>query len=757
MNPDNTILNNKRKRSNKEKINEIENNFAILSEIFKTEKARNLFDSLGRFSFEEYSNFFQNLANKEYTSMSEHPKMNREPIIINKSSIKLNYTSEPTDLNLIIPPVKDVIKSNLEPKGIPKKIKEQLNKIEPKDNSNINMNTYMDLYLQSFSENISNLLKTRGELQPNQFKQMIKVYSRLIRVNDTLYGKQDVKILSLLEKFCDRSINSFFDLGSYWLYTEYLLSLEKGNENKCTRYDTLLKDISQFINNNPQLTNYPKEYSNFIANVPTYNRKFIESVITYHKTYLEKKFEEIKKTIAENNKIKIYDILPYLENMKIIYINLNLNKKLIDLREKDELKKNLLESFLGMTRNKNKGLTAKALQFIFKDIYNIQIKDTIQNETIKNYALDGLKEIKEISKNENNNNESNIDNNPNALTVDEKIEHRFQLFLNLCQKDIQNIYKLPELYGEVSQPIRDYMNKYINFVLKRIDHVIAEEIINECTEQSEDIVIGVIKVIYGNPKYHCETKIEDEKLYRKIKKYYVTYCPNLTKGVIEMANKIPINDFFTDYNFILNKIKQHMEENDEIKFHDKIFEQLNNKDLNKNNSANNIKETFTNYNDNILNLIYYYILYFVQNLKEKIDYQIYEDLMVKFHIKKLIQIKNENNENLNIEIENITKLIKDSNVTLGDIFKLYSNYKAGLKNIPELGEYDLDEIYQELDKKLISLIDNKAALDSKNIKFIEEYYKQLNEDDSKIFKEKILKNISSEVKGSLDLIDFGDL
>ena len=398
MNPDNNLLNNKRKRSNKEKINEIEKNFIILSEIFKTEKSEKLFDKLGRFSFEEYSNFFQNLANKEYTSMSEHPKMNREPIIIDKSSIKLNYTIEPTDLNLIIPSVEKVIKSNLEPKGIPKKIKEKLNKIIPKDN-NINMNTYMDLYLQSFTENISNLLKARSELEPSQFKQMIKVYSRLIRVNDTLYGKQDLEIFSLLEKFCDKSVNNFFDLSSYWLYTEYLLSLEKGNENKFTRYDTLLKDISQFINNNPQLTNFAKEYSNFIANVPIYNKKFIESVITFHKTYLEKKFEKIKKTISENNKIKIYDILPYLENMKIIYINLNLNKKLIDLKEKDELKKNILESFLGIRRNKNKSLTAKALQFIFKDIYNIQTKDTVQNETIKNYALEGLKEITEISKN----------------------------------------------------------------------------------------------------------------------------------------------------------------------------------------------------------------------------------------------------------------------------------------------------------------------------------------------------------------------
>ena len=84
------LLNNKRKRAKEDIIEEIQNNFKSLEEIFKSKEAQNLFNSIGLFSFEEYSKFFQNLSNKEYMSMSEHPKKNREPISIDKSKLKFD-------------------------------------------------------------------------------------------------------------------------------------------------------------------------------------------------------------------------------------------------------------------------------------------------------------------------------------------------------------------------------------------------------------------------------------------------------------------------------------------------------------------------------------------------------------------------------------------------------------------------------------------------------------------------------------------
>ena len=104
--------------------------------------------------------------------------------------------------------------------------------------------------------------------------------------------------------------------------------------------------------------------------------------------------------------------------------------------------------------------------------------------------------------------------------------------------------------------IDPYIEKRFKDLIKHNEQVYAEKLIDECKVNSEKIVIYVIKNIYGNQNYKFENILKDEKLYRKIKKYYDTYFQNLTKGVIEISNKIPLKDFFTTYNFVLNKIKQ---------------------------------------------------------------------------------------------------------------------------------------------------------------------------------------------------------
>ena len=232
------LLAHKRKRAKEKLISDIQINFKTLEEIFKTEKAQNIFNSIGLFSFEEYSKFFQNLSNKEYTSMSENPKKNREPISIDKSKLKLDYSISQRFDNIL---PEEILKANLETKGIPKKIKENLNKVIPKQN--IDINIYMNLYLKGVSENIDNLINSRGELDPNDFKLLIKTFSNLIRINDNIYVEQDKKFFELLEKYLDKSISNFYNLSSYWLYTEFLLfSQIDNNENNLIykRYGKIL-------------------------------------------------------------------------------------------------------------------------------------------------------------------------------------------------------------------------------------------------------------------------------------------------------------------------------------------------------------------------------------------------------------------------------------------------------------------------------------------------------------------------------------
>ena len=723
----NELLNKKRKRD------EIIKNFFDLEEIFKTERAQNIFNSLGIFSLEEYSKFFQNLSNKEYKSMNEYHKKSKEPILIDKSKIKLDYTSKINEIQITI---KDILKSNLQPKGISKKIKENMNKIIPKDN-NINF----DLYLNSVSENIKNLLNTRSELDINIFKKTIKIYSVLIRSYDKIQFEQDNIFYKLLQKYLNKSISDFYMLSSFWLNNEYLLCSEKKESeiNKYKRYDIILENIVGMVNNlleNSPLSiiNNVCDFDKFISNVPLYNKAFIIFVTKFQKIYLDNKSDSINESLKKDKKKDLYNEIPFLENIKHIHISITNQKNLVEIKDKEEMRKILLENYLLLTRHK-KYFNAKALEFIFNEVYNM---GKFEQNIIKDFGNQGFDEIKNL----------------NGEEDKDKIEQRFFFYLFLCKKDNSNIIKLPSVYKEVNQTIKDMMNPYIEKrfkeLLKQNEQYFAEKLINECSENSEEIVLLVIKNIYGNPDYKCEKTIEDEKLYRNIKSFYMKYCPNLTKGVIEISNKIPLKDFFTKYNFVLDKIKQY-ETDQKPELINEIFEQINSKELNKNILENNYENI-----ENITNKILFYILYYYQNVRNE-EYKYYKNLMIKFHSKKLINLKNESFGNFNYEINILSNQLKKQNrITLLEIFDIYDNYKENLNNLNEVANENIDFIINEFNIILINYINEKIK-EGNNNKFLEEYYKKLTPENKKIFKSKIMKNISEQAKGNLDLILFGDM
>ena len=723
----NELLNKKRKRD------EIIKNFFDLEEIFKTERAQNIFNSLGIFSLEEYSKFFQNLSNKEYKSMNEYHKKSKEPILIDKSKIKLDYTSKINEIQITI---KDILKSNLQPKGISKKIKENMNKIIPKEN-NINF----DLYLNSVSENIKNLLNTRSELDINIFKKTIKIYSVLIRSYDKIQFEQDNIFYKLLQKYLNKSISDFYMLSSFWLNNEYLLCSEKKESeiNKYKRYDIILENIVGMVNNlleNSPLSiiNNVCDFDKFISNVPLYNKAFIIFVTKFQKIYLDNKSDSINESLKKDKKKDLYNEIPFLENIKHIHISITNQKNLVEIKDKEEMRKILLENYLLLTRHK-KYFNAKALEFIFNEVYNM---GKFEQNIIKDFGNQGFDEIKNL----------------NGEEDKDKIEQRFFFYLFLCKKDNSNIIKLPSVYKEVNQTIKDMMNPYIEKrfkeLLKQNEQYFAEKLINECSENSEEIVLLVIKNIYGNPDYKCEKTIEDEKLYRNIKSFYMKYCPNLTKGVIEISNKIPLKDFFTKYNFVLDKIKQY-ETDQKPELINEIFEQINSKELNKNILENNYENI-----ENITNKILFYILYYYQNVRNE-DYKYYKNLMIKFHSKKLINLKNESFGNFNYEINILSNQLKKENrITLLEIFDIYDNYKENLNYLNEVANENIDFIINEFNIILINYINEKIK-EGNNNKFLEEYYKKLTPENKKIFKSKIMKNISEQAKGNLDLILFGDM
>ena len=598
----------------KRKRDEIIKNFTDLEEIFKSERAQNIFNSLGKFSLEEYAKYFQNLSNKEFKSMNESHKKNKDPILIDKSKIKLDYTSIIRDVPISI---KDILKSNLQPKGISKKIKENMNKIIPKKDL-----TGFDFYFKSVSENVNNIINSRSELDINKFKQIIKIYSKLKRSIDIIQiNPEDEALFNLLKKFIDKSICDFYNLCIFWLSTEYLICSENKSEdmNKFRRYDLILTKIVDILKQILKescnfLINSEDNFAQFILNIPLYNGDFISFITDFQKNYLEKKCDKIEESLKKNRDINLLDAIPFLKSFKYIYINIVNDKNLFDKKEKDTIRKKLLENFFLLTQNK-KYINAKALEFIFNDIYHIS---KFEQSAIKDFGINGFDEIK--TKN---------------IEEKDKIEQRFFFYFFLCKKDNENIVRLPSVYEGLNESIKEMIDPYIENrfkdLIKHNEQVYAENLINECKINSEKIVICVIKNIYGNPNYKFENILENEKLYRKIKKYYMTYFQNLTRGIIEISNKIPLKDFFTSYNFVLDKIKQFEKEEENKKLVNDILEKINSKETNKNILEDNYIPIF----DKITNKILFYIIYYYQKVKGE-EYRHYKEIMIKFHSKKII-------------------------------------------------------------------------------------------------------------------------
>ena len=719
----------------KRKRDEIIKNFTDLEEIFKSERAQNIFNSLGKFSLEEYAKYFQNLSNKEFKSMNESHKKNKDPILIDKSKIKLDYTSIIRDVPISI---KDILKSNLQPKGISKKIKENMNKIIPKKDL-----TGFDFYLKSVSENVNNIINSRSELDINKFKQIIKIYSKLKRSIDIIQiNPEDEALFNLLKKFIDKSICDFYNLCIFWLSTEYLICSENKSEdmNKFRRYDLILTKIVDILKqilkeSCNSLINSEDNFAQFILNIPLYNGDFISFITDFQKNYLEKKCDKIEESLKKNRDINLLDAIPFLKSFKYIYINIVNNKNLFDKKEKDTIRKKLLENFFLLTQNK-KYINAKALEFIFNDIYHIS---KFEQSAIKDFGINGFDEIK--TKN---------------IEEKDKIEQRFFFYFFLCKKDNENIVRLPSVYEGLNESIKEMIDPYIENrfkdLIKHNEQVYAENLINECKINSEKIVICVIKNIYGNPNYKFENILENEKLYRKIKKYYMTYFQNLTRGIIEISNKIPLKDFFTSYNFVLDKIKQFEKEEENKKLVNDILEKINSKETNKNILEDNYIPIF----DKITNKILFYIIYYYQKVKGE-EYRHYKEIMIKFHSKKLLELKDICIDDFNKEIQTLSnELIKNDGINLSNIFDIYDNYKNNLNIMNNISERDSEFIMEKFDKMLINFINEKIK-EGDNVKILEEYYKKLSKENKKIFQDKVIRNISEQAKSSLDLILFGDI
>ena len=104
-----------------------------------------------------------------------------------------------------------------------------------------------------------------------------------------------------------------------------------------------------------------------------------------------------------------------------------------------------------MSMNDYNHINARAIEFLFPNIYDIKDTDQYEEKYIKKIAIDHLKELISI-KDETSTNENK-----------KFIEQRFPLYLHLCGKDIEVIKEFPEVYANRGSIVKKIFDNYMKF------------------------------------------------------------------------------------------------------------------------------------------------------------------------------------------------------------------------------------------------------------------------------------------------------
>ena len=824
----NQHLNQKRKReenTKKDKVTQIKRNLEIIGEMFQKEEIVNLFNGLCKFTYDELSKFYQNVANKEFLSLTYNEIKAKEPISLNTNALKYDpiqaLTQQSNSLTQItsqhIDNIDQIIIKNTPAKIINYSLMNNnsdtttntnSNAVAPNDNnsaqvndthntnneqdnnnnnnsSNSNTNKETNVHLTDYFNTISlNLKSILHEdtllLSVSQIQNIIHIYSKFIHISNKLSADEDNTLLSIIQN--QSSLNNIYILFSYWLNTEYTLSAES---KEFFRYEALLEKMLSLLSDehfitrsNTTNTESASSFNTFISNIPCYNKTFIDYIISYHINYYTGNYTYIK---TECTKYDITELIPYLDSFTTIYSNITNNEDKVLKGNKTEYKLKLLNCFINLTMNDSQQFNLKAITYLLNNITVISL-DT--DEFIKSTVVNALKEISTLTETIPEN--AKFDTNDSTLFI----EKRLPLFLMLCSRTIDLIQNYPKMYIECNDNVRNYINKTYNKFFGRILHDFidrsnAEKLIEECNEKSEIIVVLVIRTVYGNhKKFSIESKINDEKLFRNINKYYNAYGGvngELTQGIMEMSTKIPLSDFYTEYNFVLNYVNKWGDSSDMKDNYNLIM-----KTLNDNNMFLWIFKEFDISDESgfVKNKLVYYVIYYYSHVVNKSGY---DNIIVKFisylNSLCLIGTSNDNSNSNSNSNEHTNTTTNDDAITTNDNTNVINEILSVSKQHLNIKEY-LIFIEKQLDildnnntsqqqspnyKQLIPLYINTLPLFLTSKQSNPHSHPISNDDYDSIItfikkhkdtKETITSSLPNEIKIELrnrDLIFFGDL
>ena len=727
-----------RKRLEK-KIEEIKKNMIKLEPIFNNQAVKEVFKGLENFKLEEFSKFFQSLSNKEFKSLSTHKQSSKVPIKLenlnfNPFQYDVDNSNKPTIDN-----INNIVIKNMGITTID--LNEKMN--IDNENKKVNNNELIsfDEFFELIRTNIKNMISNNSSINYKNMKHIIKLYTTFIHMNGKIFDQDDKILLGMVKDIFQNSEENFNLLCIYWLYSEYLLCSKKV---EFLRYDTLLNEILVLLNKEISHSDV-NLYTKLISNIPRYNIQFIKYIIKFNENYIIKHFEELK--TKSENKVPIIEQLPYLNPMRKIYIDIVKYEKISQNdreRNREIFMKLLIDNFLEMTRNDNYDFNKRATEFIILNIYSI---GSFEENKIKEFALDGIKDLLSIK-----------DIESEKAKNDNLIKQKFPLYLFVCNIDPKVLYSsknccLPNIYSEAANIVREFLNQYLPQLLAKINKFNAVQLVSQCDEKSEEIVLNVIEIIYNIKNNLNDEKLIDDKLYRSISKYYLDSFPNLIKGVISFSNKIPLSDFFTDYNFVLKKIQNSLKDTSENNLNSQILNKLNNSDNNNDSIINIFGENSTNCKNKIIFYIIYYYLEIKEFFKDIIN------LFLNYYIKIILDLKNKDEEFKN-ELLNFSHVCI-SNISTIDFLESINEIFNFSKNLPDEDKQFIQNIIYDL---IINILNSKINLENSSIEFNSVTFDKLIEimkkHDMKFLKENFIPKLDNKIKDELrskDLILFADI
>jgi len=517
----------------------------------------------------------------------------------------------------------------------------------------------------------------------------------------------------------------------------------KFNEKDFIRFDKIQNEITNLlINLNKEnfYIDFQNDFIIFIDSIPKkINKNLLDFIINdFHNIYFKNNFDSIIDSAKNNKKIKT--IFPYINTLKNIYqfyFNMNFESAK-DKEEKIKIIISLIDFFLKLTREQeNKYILQRSVEFILADIYIISnneidqyLIENFSKKKIIDFCIEGLNDLTKIEEN-------------NNSDINSFFRERFSLFFNLTKINNEIIKNFPEKYNNCCQKIRNEFDQYLIYLLN-VNENVAEELIDKCGENCEEIIIKLIEIIYKKNIF------EYNKFFRKIQKYYKENN-KFFKGILILIVNIPINNFFQKENFIIDKINENcnLDENEnEINFNNEICNVLNENEK--------VFEFFNKIEKkNIKNkIIFYCFMYFlIENKDNK-----YLNIVKLFIIYFFNKIKNEK------KIEDIFLFTDYFNnyFSLLNFFEYYNFILDIIKNNMNNDENIKNNYFEQIPIFLNHKFKNNSEefSEEKN-KFLCDFIKNLlNKKEEKIIKDLALKKLNNEIKDIIrkcDLILFEDI